>query len=514
MTTLSPQKSALLSHTMPGSRELVAALLPWRRRLILQQTQRRLIQGSIAALISACLVILIARLQPWAHALIWAEGLALFCLALAVGLAIRSRPSLARTALLVDRRLGLHDRLGTAWELREESSPLAGLQRRDALKHLKDFTPATAISLRPTRTVLLTLVAFVLALALLVVLPNPMDHVLQQQAALQARIAKQVAAVEHIRQELAQSPTLTKQQQQQLDQILQELTSKLQQAKSDTEAQQAIAQAQTKIDQLRNPQTAQNTQAQDAAGNALQNSNDPALKEIGQALANNDPQSLATALQKLAAEVSKMTPQQRSNVAQQLEQAANQASQNAQMSSALRDLAKSLTDGNTAEQEAASKEVQSAAAQNAQNQAKEQGLNQISQDLQQAANSLAATSDGTQSQQAEASQQGQAATEQGKTNQQGQSQQGQQGQGQGNGTKGSNGTGKNEQVYVPGQLGSGTSQQTSDQGNGVVQAGSDVPYSQVIAQYDQMAHDAIDNSDISPDLKDLVHEYFNSLEGQ
>jgi len=28
-----------------------------------------------------------------------------------------------------------------------------------------------------------------------------------------------------------------------------------------------------------------------------------------------------------------------------------------------------------------------------------------------------------------------------------------------------------------------------------------------------MAHDAIDNSDISPDVKDAVHDYFNSLGG-
>nr|MBA2287078.1 hypothetical protein [Ktedonobacteraceae bacterium] len=50
--------------------------------------------------------------------------------------------------------------------------------------------------------------------------------------------------------------------------------------------------------------------------------------------------------------------------------------------------------------------------------------------------------------------------------------------------------------------------------NGVVQPGSSVPYPQVIAQYNQQAHDAIDNSSIPPDQKDLVHNYFDSLEGQ
>jgi len=67
---------------------------------------------------------------------------------------------------------------------------------------------------------------------------------------------------------------------------------------------------------------------------------------------------------------------------------------------------------------------------------------------------------------------------------------------------------------VPGQIGSGSSTQSNDGNNSVVQNGSSVPYSQVVERYKQMAHDAIDNSDISPDLKDLVHGYFNTLEGQ
>jgi hypothetical protein len=525
MTTLSPERSTISTRAIPSSADLISALRPWRRRLTRSQTQRWLIQGGITGMVFATLVLLLSRLFPWAHALAWAEGLILLSLAVASGLALRFRPSLARTALLVDHHLGLHDRMGTAWELREESSTLAGLQRRDALKHLKDFSPASAISLRPTRAILLTIAGLVVAIALCIALPNPMNSVLQQQNALQARIAKQVAAIEKLRHELDQSPELTKSQQQQLDQLLQNLETKLQQAKSETEAQQAVAQTQSQIEQMRNPQIAQSTQAHNAAGNALQNSSNSSLKAIGQALTQNDAQSLAAALQKLADQVSKMTPQQRSNLAQQLEQAANQSSQNPQLSSALHNLAKALADGNASEQADAEKALQAAAAQDAQNQAKDQGLSQTSQDLQQIADNLAASTDGTQSQQTQSQtqsqgqptdQQAQGASTQGKPGQQGQGQQGQQSQGNGSGSNGSNGAGnnqgKNEQVYVPGQIGTGTSQQSSDNSSGTVQAGSNVPYSQVIAQYDQMAHDAIDNSDISPDLKDLVHQYFDSLE--
>ncbi len=69
-------------------------------------------------------------------------------------------------------------------------------------------------------------------------------------------------------------------------------------------------------------------------------------------------------------------------------------------------------------------------------------------------------------------------------------------------------------MTIPGQTSSGSSTQSADNNTGVVQSGNSVPYSQVVEQYNQMAHDAIDNSNVSPDMKDLVHNYFNSLEGQ
>ena len=98
---------------------------------------------------------------------------------------------------------------------------------------------------------------------------------------------------------------------------------------------------------------------------------------------------------------------------------------------------------------------------------------------------------------------------------QGQGQQGGQGKGGQGGSNGAGGQqGKTEQVYVPGQTGSGASTQSNDNTSGVVQQGSSVPYSQVVQQYNQQAHDAIDNSNAPPDVKDLVHNYFDALEGQ
>ena len=305
--------------------------------------------GLIVGIMLACLLLLISRLIPWASAPSWAIALGMACLLCSFGVALWYRPSFTRTARLVDVRLTLHDRLSTAWELRNESAPLITLQRRDALKQLGKHTPVTAVTLRPRRSFLILFAVVVIALALLVFLPNPMTTVLQQQAALQARIARQVAAINRIRQVIDSQTTTSAQDRAQIDKILRDAAAQLQNARNEAQAQQIIAQAQAKLNQLLDPQAANKAQAQAAASSALQNSSNSNLSSAGRALANGDGKGLDAALQKLASQVNGMTPAQRAQLAQQLEQAANQASQNPQLSSALHQLAKAIAGGNPSE---------------------------------------------------------------------------------------------------------------------------------------------------------------------
>src|SRR5216117_3117085 len=296
---------------------LLAQLRPWRRRLILQQALTWTGRGAIVGFSLALLVLLTARLLPWAAAPYWAFGIGVTCIAVTFGAALWFRPSLARTTRLVDTLLSLHDRLSTAWEMRNENAPLFGLQRRDALKQLGKHSPRTAISLRPQRSNLIIAGIVVVLLALLLLLPNPMTALLQQQAAFQARIAKQIAAIDHVRSVTLQQANMPATERAQIDQILRELQTKLQNAQNQAQAQQAIAEAQAQLNQLRDPQAANKAQAQLAASTALQGSHNTNLSAIGQALAKNDSKGLADALKNLAAQVSKMTPAQRAQLAQQ-----------------------------------------------------------------------------------------------------------------------------------------------------------------------------------------------------
>src|SRR6266700_1426742 len=268
MATLMPSRLAAISQEHSDDEKLLDALRPWRSHLTTQQLLHWTINGVVIGLVLASLVLLASRFVPWAAAPYWAEGATLLCTLVAFVLALWYRPSISRTARVVDRRLALHNRVGTAWELRDETSNLARLQRRDALQQLRKHSPSKDMPLRLGRPTLVIFGLIVVALALLLLLPNPMNAILRQQAAFQNQIAQQVKSIEGIRKQLAQQPGISKAQQQTMDQILRDLETQLKQANNETEAQQALAQAQAKLDQLRNPQASSRAQAAAAAGSA------------------------------------------------------------------------------------------------------------------------------------------------------------------------------------------------------------------------------------------------------
>jgi hypothetical protein len=511
MATIAPSRHAAVAQSDAESTRLIEVLHSWRRRLWAQQILRWTENGVITGIICACLLLLISRFIPWATAFYWAIGVAIVSLLCAIGLALWYRPSFARSARNVDTRLALHDRLGTAWELRDDSTPISVLQRRDTLKQLNKHSPAAAISLWPGRIRLITFGIVVTALVLLLFLPNPMNAVLQQQAAFQNRLARQVAVINQIRTTIDNQTAISAQERAMIDKILREALAQLQKANNEGQAQQALAQAQAKLNQLRDPQATSKAQALTNASSSLQNSSNTNLSAAGKALATGDKKALDSSLQKLASQLNSMSSAQRAQLAKQIEQSANQALDNPQLSSALHQLAKAAADGNSSEISDAVKALETAAAQESANQANTSSIDKASQALQNAADKLASATDSGNGQNSSQTQ----SPGQGQTPGQTQSP----GQGQGiSGQSGQNNTGtqpgKNEQVYVPGQVGSGTSNISVDGSNGTVQSGNPVPYSQVIAQYAQMAHDSIDNSNMPPDLKDLIQSYFNSLEGQ
>ncbi len=463
MATNAPSRHAAIAHDDTDGERFIETLHPWRRRLWVQQILSWTEYGVTIGIICICFLLLISRFIPWATASYWAFGIAIVILLCAMGAALWYRPSFARSAHYIDTQLLLHDRLSTAWELRDNSAPISVLQRRDALRQLSKHSPSATISLWPGRIRLFTFGIAAIALVLLLLIPNPMNAVLQQQAAFQVRLNRQIAAINQARTVIDNQAAISAQERALIDKILREALARLQQSSSEEQAQQSLAQAQSKLSQLRDPQASQKAQARANASSSLQNSSNANVSNTGKALATGDNKALASSLQNLASQLNNMTP------------------------------------------------AESAAAQDSANQATTDSIDQASQSLQNAANAIASTTDSSNSQNSSQSQTPGQGQSPGQTKASGQGQ-GISGQGGQNNTN--NNSGKNEQVFVPGQVGSGTSNISVDGSTGTVQSGKPVPYSQVIAQYSQMAHDAINNSNIPPDLKNLIQDYFNSLEGR
>ncbi len=511
MATNAPSRHAATAHDDTDGEKFIESLYPWCRRLWLQQTLRWTEYGVTIGIICVCILLLISRFVPWATASYWAFGFAIVILLFAFGAALWYRPSLGHSAYYIDSQLALHDRLSTAWELRDTSAPISVLQRRDAFRQLSKHTPSATISLWPGRIRLLTFGIAAITLVVLLLIPNPMNAVLQQQAAFQARLSRQIAAINQARTVIDNQTAISAQERAVIDKILRDALARLQQSSNEQQAQQSLAQALSKLNQLRDPQASQKAQALANASSSLQNSSNANVSNIGKALATGDNNALASSLQNLASQLNTMSPSQRAQLAQQIERAANQAQNNSQLSSALHQLAKAVADGKPGEVSDAAKTLESIAAQDSANQAATDSIDQASQSLQNAANAIAASTDSSNAQSSSQSQTPGQGQNPGQTKASGQGQgiSGQSGQNNTN-----NNSGKNEQVFVPGQVGSGTSNISVDGSTSTVQPGKSVPYSQVIAQYAQMAHDSIDNSNIPPDLKNLIQDYFNSLEGR
>ena len=347
MVANAPSRYAPIAHEDNEGDKFIETLHPWRRRLWIQQILRWTEYGLVISMLCVCFLLLISRFVPWATASYWAIGITIVFLFCSIGAALWYRPSFARSAHYIDTQLALHDRISTAWELRDDSAPISVLQRRDALRQLSKHAPAVTISLWPGRVRLLTFGIATIAIAVLILIPNPMNILLQQQAALQARLNRQIAAINQTRSVIDNQTAISAQERALIDKILREALARLQQSSSQEQAQQSLAQAQAELNQLRDPLASQKAQARANASSSLQNSSNVNLSNTGKALASGDSKALNSSLQNFASQLTNMTPAQRAQLAQQIERAANQAQNNPQLSSALHQLAKAVADGNT-----------------------------------------------------------------------------------------------------------------------------------------------------------------------
>ncbi len=548
--------------------DVLAIVAPARRQLGLRRVASWAVRGLLAGGIVALLVLGAAHLYLFSAALLIAAGAVVAGLLVGLAIGIRRWPDRLQTARAVDHHFNLHDRLTTALELRTSALPLAELQRSDAGRRLAGLKPRESargqFSGRESGAAVVVLMVL-LALAL-VGLPAARGAV-QTSYADQQRVhhATQTGIPRIVRKVNLGLGPVTRQDiaMRNLNLALQHLRRQLQHASNRAGALRAISATQQQLHRIAASLHPIRPAAVSQLNRAL--ASRMSAQQRAEAAGNSQKalKAAASTLQRLARELAHMSAAQRAALARSLARAASTTSDST-MRSALQQAASSLgyQDPKTAAsalQEAAAaldRSPSARAAQSAANSAAA-GLESMksgvagltSQTGGSASSGNAATSQTPGSGQGQGNGSGQG---QGKGSGSGQGQgkgsgagQGQgkgsgagqgtgrgQGSGNGRGSSGSGGAGGTgghgigggrggsggqgsghlgTRVYIPGKFGKGTHTIQNGGPSGAPLRGSTVPYRQVIGQYEQTAHTALDRASLPPSMQTYVRQYFSSI---
>lgn len=233
--------------------------------------------------------------------------------------------------------LGLKERLITAWQLRDEESTIARLQRRDAINIVSSTDFRKLYPIRFPAKLGAVLLACLTLTTVSFFIPAYARETAEQIEKLQNEVEKQVEELEKISEELKANGDL---EQADLDKILEEMSrlkEELKRAKTEEEAMKALSRAENELEKL-------DVQKQlSKLGEALRQSD--MTSGIGEAVQNGNMTDLKQALEQLkqALEREEISLQE---LAEMLRQAAEQM-ENQELAEKLRQVAEGLNSADT-----------------------------------------------------------------------------------------------------------------------------------------------------------------------
>ncbi len=320
--------------------QITDILSRWNLRQRVQQSLLWVPRGGIFGLLVAIGIALLARTRPLftTEETLASGALAALAggLAALIGVWLWPRPML-RSACSYDRHFGLKERLSTALELagaahlHPAGAEIAALQGQDALDHARRVDVRAALPLRLHWRDLALLAALALALAAIVLLPNPQAQAVEEQQALEGLIEEQAEDLREMRETVFSDEDLSDEAREEMLETLDEAIETLEQPEvSREEAIATLSEAEERFREMgQPPQAAQDlldtldsageeadTEMQESAGTeseqaealeqaaeAIEETNPEmaqAMQEAAEALREGDPESAQETLQEMA----------------------------------------------------------------------------------------------------------------------------------------------------------------------------------------------------------------------
>jgi hypothetical protein len=547
--------------THPAVIDLNYHLDRWVRRYRLQRAVRWSLRGAALALALALLITVVAVLRGLllrSEFIVIAIGLMLIGSIGAAALAFVWPLDRLGAARRFDRDFGLRERISTALELSQadrSSGEIERLQLQDALACAVQVNARQQLPLRIKRVDALFTSVLLLAVMIVAWRGESFFQLAAQTRAVQSAIAAEAAQVEEIRQAVEADRTLTEEQRREMLEALKETQQRLKDAQSLEQATAVLTQSEKRFESLTSSEAEAQAEALRQAGRKLSQAEGSALQAFGQNLAEGDFLAAAEDLRNL--DVSQLSAEERAQLADQLENMAESVQAgNPALAQQLREAAAAARNGDAQQAQQALDQAAQSMSQTAQQVARSNVARKVSAQMGQGRQRMIAAGKSAQGQTAQGNQSG-AGNQSGLGNQPGQgsgqngssSQQGSTGSGAGSGrgsgdsgnargpeagsnpidqsnAPGDGGEKTYEPIYAPSRLG-GSGEDTvtlpgSGDPNGEVmgQSGvtpgtnnpSQVPYTQVFAEYANAYRQAIDSGQVPPQLRDLIRQYFSSLE--
>lgn len=505
---------------------------------------------------------LLGRLLPVLNLLAWVLAPFPLWFVGCLGVSLFRRMPDLTVARQVDKELELRERLGTAYLFSDKATApsessshpnslqadLVIRQRQDALSRARAIDPRQAFLPKWYPRYLGIFITLAISLAILTLIPNPMDDIIAERNAIHQAASQQAEAIERLREEIAESETISPELQEELLRQLAELAAQLRANPGDlAEALADLSRVEEALRAQIDPQIDLRQSTLEALAAQLQSLTQT---ETGQSA---DLTQAAQALNQLAEMMNEMGPDQREELAQALAQMAARASQtgDASLAQALASLAGAVQSGDSQAASQAASQAGEAISQAQSEFSNQRSLQQALASLQQSRQALGQAAQGrsmarTDSQgQTDGSGDGDQDGEgNGSSPGQGQGQpgggggttadslppatsQGSADQPQGEGQSGGEAP-LGEQVYAPWERRPEDGQEIfipgedTDQGSTQVRelpeplpgtpGSALMPYYEVYYTYLDAANQAIEQSFIPSGLKDYVREYFSNLE--
>lgn len=540
-------KRKAVKHMSAIDKELLRIVRRIRDRLHTASIINAMITAMTVALCLGIGLVIIARVTP-------IYGVYINILKV-VGVALMSAflysafrtPKNSYVALKADS-FGLKERTVTALELLGNQSTFAMLEKNDALEHLKNLEYKKKMPLKPNKKYLLICLILISVLALSGFIPNPMAGKAEELHKLKDKILSQQKKAGKLAGKVRDNPKLSEEQKKELDKILAELKLELKSAKDEKEINKALGRTEKKLEYIRDKYAT----GEDLNKIADAFSKNEMTKALADMIKKNDGKAFKDNIKKLAEELKKLSNEEKQKLAEELSKLAKELKDNPELSKAFAQLADKLASGELGDVSGELSQLEQSISELMGNESIREAISELEKELGEANTSQSGGQQGQQGQQGQGGHQGEGNTP-GGNGQQGQGNQpGGNGQGAGQGSGAGSGTdmgnenqtpippassginkkdgsqkkdGEYETVFTPETLGgegetsnlsgtkgaSGTTEQVITDKSQTVR-GSSVPYNQVVGQYRDKAMESIDTSDIPPGMKDMVKEYFTSLE--